>query len=180
MRSWLAMSLSLALVACSGDAEDDTTDGTNNTPAAVDCADPASNPWSGTCVETFLAGCFDPSGPCDITIAQTGGTDLVWENGASVISTTTFDGAGVATETDYISSDGTVCATGVTKLMDGGCDSRSVLTRGSDGAVMEYCLFQDGSMDVTCPDASVISVTAEESTAANSCQYGSDAGACSL
>ena len=79
-----------------------------------------------------------------------------------------------------IASDGTVCATAITKLNDGGCDSRSVLTRGSDGAMMEYCLFQDGSMDVTCPDASVISVSSEESTAANSCQYGSDAGACSL
>jgi hypothetical protein len=181
MRTWWMAALGLALVACSGDGKEEENEepsGTN--PGAVDCADPASNPWSGTCVETFMADCFDPSGVCDITIGATGATDLSWDNGASVVSTTTFDGSGVVTETDYIASDGTVCATGITRLMDGGCDSRSVLTRGSDGAVMEYCLFQDGSMDVTCPDGSTASASADESAAAGACQYGDDAGACTL
>jgi len=180
MRTWWMAALGLALVACSGDGKDDETPDDGSTPAgAVDCADPAANPWSGTCVETFMADCFDPSGPCDITIAATGATDLVWENGAAVVSATTFDGGGVATETDYIASDGTVCATGITRLMDAGCDSRSVLTRGSDGAVMEYCLFQDGSMDVTCPDGSTASASSDESAGASACQYG-DAEACTL
>jgi hypothetical protein len=117
MRAW-QLFLVLGLAACSGDKDEETTDGTE--PAVVDCADPASNPWYGTCVETFMADCFDPSGACDITIGQTGSTTLEWANGASVVTSVGFGGGGLETLTDIIASDGTVCANGVTTMMDAG------------------------------------------------------------
>ena len=167
-------------VACGGGDEAETTEPT--TPSgAVDCADAAQNPWAGSCLETFYQGCWDPSGACEGTVALTGATTLVWENGATVevsldFASDPFDPTAV---TDLISSDGTVCATGVSKNDELGCASRTEYTRASDGAVLVFCAQADGAVDLTCPDGSTVSVTAAESEAASSCQYG-DAETCTI
>lgn len=161
--------LSLTLMACDGGEDDATVDPTPS------CDNPDYNPWAGTCVETFAADCFDPEGACEGVIdTSTGSTSFTWANGASVDS----EIAGMGYETTLTASNGTVCATAETPLMpgQGDCFSTTTYTRASDGAQMTFCIYQDQSMDVTCPDGSVHSSTAEQQQAANECQYGSGSG----
>lgn len=166
---WRAMVMAVALVvACDGgeDAEVDPT---------PSCDNPDYNPWSGTCVETFVADCFDPEGTCDGTIdMSSGATSFVWANGASVDS----EVGGMGYVTTLTNSGGSVCATAETPLMpgQGDCFSTTTYTRTSDGAQMSFCIYQDQSMDVTCPDGTTHSATAEQQQAANECQYGSGSG----
>jgi len=174
---WRMVMVTVALmgVACGGDSDDETA--TDPTPS---CDNPDYNPWLGTCVETFAADCFDPAGACEGVIDMSSGqSTFTWDNGAMV------DNAqeGMNFETRLISSSGDVCAVGETPLMpgQGDCFSTTTYTRASDGAQMSFCIYQDGAMDVTCPDGSVHSATSEQQAAANECQYGSGSGeACTV
>jgi hypothetical protein len=160
------------LVACGGDAEEEV----DPTPS---CDNPDYNPWLGTCVETFVADCFDPAGACDGVVDQSNGsTSFTWDNGAAVQT----EISGMNNVTELISSSGSVCAVGETPLMPGGaCFSTTTYTRSSDGAQMTFCIYEDQSMDVTCPDGSTHSATAEQQQGASECQYGSGSGeACSV
>lgn len=165
MRAALWSPLVLLSLGCDGgDSKPDDDSSTDDEVTA--CEDPAQNPFAGTCVETFLAGCFDPSGDC--TYAQQGANViLTWENGATVETA-----AGRTTTTTLTASDGTVCATGTTVVGAGDCFAQTTYVRASDSAEQVWCTYQDGSFDVQCPDGSTVSVTAEESSSANSCQYG--------
>jgi hypothetical protein len=165
-------------VGCSGDKTDDTTD---PAPVEADCSDPAYNPWAGTCVETFNADCWDPTGTCDGTIELTGSTSLVWENGAAVEVSIDFSGGdpfNPGALTDIIASDGTICSSGVSRNNEEGCASRTVYTR-ADNATLTICIQADQSMTVTCPDGSTLSATADQQQGANACQYG-DAEPCTF
>lgn len=180
--------LALVLIACSGDGADDSTPTTTSpgststtpTAAAVDCSDPSENPFAGTCVETFMAACFDPTGTCDGTVDMMGNTELVWASGATVTTQTDFSNPlNPSVITTLTASDGTECATGITDVNEGGCASRTTYTRTSDGAQQVYCIQLDGSMTVTCDNATVIEVPANQGGAAEQCQYG-DAGPCTI
>ncbi len=161
---WLAVG---SMVACgdgSGSGDTSTTPPPSSTGTAA-CSDPSANPLSGTCVETFLAGCFDPAGAC--TSAQTGlNSTLTWDNGASVTTQ-----AGMTTTTTISASDGTECATGLTEINVDGCFSETTYRR-PDGATQTWCFHQDTSFEVTCDDGTVIPVAAGQSDSATSCQYG--------
>jgi len=160
------------LIACGGG--DDEGD---DTPTSSDCSDPNYNPWSGTCVETFHADCFDPEGECTGEFDQaTGDTTLEWANGATVETSVNFATFGATTE--IYGSDGTLCSTGESQNNAGGCASQTVYTR-ADGSTMTYCIQADGAMDVTCPDGSTHSVSSAEQQAASQCQYG-DGEACTI
>jgi hypothetical protein len=174
LRAWLVV----GALGCAGDKADET-EPTETAPAA-DCADPDYNPWAGSCVDTFVVDCWDPEGSCDGTVELTGATTLAWENGALVEVTVDYTNPFDPTVlTDLIASDGSVCSSGVSTNNIDGCASRTIYTRTSDGAVMTFCAQLDGSVAVTCPDGTVVSATAAESEAANSCQYG-DAETCTI
>lgn len=172
------LSMLLLFVACSGDSEEKTS---TTEPVEADCSNPAYNPWAGSCVETFNADCWDPEGACEGTVELTGSTTLVWDNGAAVEVSLDFasDPFNPGAITDLVASDGTVCATGESRNNELDCASRTVYVRTSDNAEMVFCIQADGAMDVTCPDGSVVSATAEESEGANACQYG-DAEPCTI
>lgn len=196
------LTAALALIACEGTKDgDDTAAGTIPTSAIptgatggggtggggtggtseIDCADPAVNPYAGTCVEDYLAGCFDPSGPCDGVFDMAGNVELTWENGAQVITTSDFsDPFNITVTTEIYSSAGDLCATGLTENMTGSCASETVYARTSDGASLGFCAQTDGSLQARCDDGTTIDVTAEDSAAAGACQYSGDAEACDV
>lgn len=171
-----------ALVAagCGGAGAKDATDATGPsgstepTTSAGGCADPTVNPWAGTCVETFLAGCFDPEGACTGTWDLQGNTELTWANGAQVITEVDLSQPlDPSVTTDLFASDGGSCATGTSELGAGGCASLTTYVRTSDGAEQTWCIRLNGDITVTCPDGTEVSVTAAESEAAQGCEYGS-------
>lgn len=170
---FLAMGLTLGVACGESDKGDDDT-------ASGECGDPDYNPYAGTCVESFMAACFDPSGECDGTYDLTGNTTLTWENGAQVVSEVGVSGTSAVVITTLYASSGTECAVGETTQGAGGCFSQTVYTRTSDGATQTWCTQEDGSVSVTCDDGSTVDVDASQSTAAEECQYGSDAGACEV
>lgn len=180
---WILLT-ALAL-GCGGSTAADDSDSDVNATDTVDpavegeCDDPAQNPFAGTCVETFLAGCFDPSGACVGETDGAGNTTLTWENGASVVTTIEMDGMDVSVLTDLVASDGAVCAEGMTENGVGGCASRTVYVR-PDGAQQTWCFGNDGSYAVTCDDGTTIDVSAAQSEAVQECQYGSDAEPCEM
>jgi hypothetical protein len=165
--------LLLALAACGDDPSADATPSTSSptstdpstSTAADGCADPSQNPFAGTCVETFLADCFDPVGEC--TYVQSGANvDVTWSNGASVQTE-----AGLTTTTTLTASNGTVCAVGTTEVMQGDCFALTTYER-PDGATQSWCFYQDGSFDVRCDDGTEIAVAAGDAAGAQSCAYG--------
>lgn len=170
MRNWTTWTLLFAL-ACSGDDGKGDTDETDTTPPTNTtdqggCRDPEVNPWAGTCVETYLAGCFDPTGSCTGERQGVMGLIMTWENGATV------EQSGLTTT--LTASNGTVCATAVTSVTPVG-DCFSTTTYTDDGGdEMQYCIHADGSMGITCADGSSFEITAEEaqSPSGQSCQYG--------
>jgi hypothetical protein len=170
MRAWTLM----LLIACGGskDGEDSSAVAASGT-----CADPATNPYAGSCVETYLAGCFDPSGPCEGQVSLTGEVDLTWSNGASVNSE--LEGLGVSTT--VTSSSGATCATATMAIMAGSCASETVYVREGDGATLGFCSGLDGSLTVTCPDGSSFAISAIEAASGQACQFATgDAEACSM
>ncbi len=175
----------ILLVACGGGEDDSAatasgTPSTQPTSAAVDCSDPAENPFAGTCVETYLAGCFDPVGTCEGDVALTGRTELIWESGASVLTEIDFsDPFNPGAITTLTNSSGTECAVGVTENNTGSCASQTTYTRTADGATQVYCIQLDGSMTITCDDNTTVEVPASQGDAANQCQYG-DAEPCEM
>lgn len=180
--------LTLALSACGDKDGDDTSTGDGGSSsgdggaASGDCADPSVNAFAGTCVETFMAGCFDPAGECDGTVDMaTGSTSLAWENGASVQSEVdSSNPASPSVETTISGSDGTVCAIGTSQYNAGGCASRTVYVRQSDGAEQVWCIQADGSMEVTCSDGGSVSVTAAQAQTANSCGFAGSGEPCDI
>lgn len=179
----------LALGAC-GDKDDGdgSSDGESNGGASTsdggsgegDCSDPDVNVFAGTCVETFLAGCFDPSGACEGTIDMTtGSTTMTWANGATIeTEVDTSNPTSPSVTTSIYASDGTLCAVGESQNGVGGCASQTVYERQSDGATQTWCIQADGSMEVSCSDGTSVSVSASEAEAANSCGFASDAEPC--
>lgn len=144
-------------------------------PAATDeCDDPGYNPWAGTCVETFLADCFDPEGECTGQTDAMGNVLLTWENGAYLETTTDFSNPSDPTITTVLySSAGDLCAQGDTQVNVGGCASLTIYQR-PDGATQRWCIYADGSTEVTCDDGSTIAVTAEEAERGDACSEYSD------
>ena len=137
--------------------------------AGSDCSDPSVNPFAGTCVETFLADCFDPAGECDGTIDMaTGETTMTWSNGASV-QTEVGGGTPPTVTTTITGSSGAVCATGTSSYGTGGCASQTVYVREGDGAQQTWCIAADGGMTVSCPGGETVTVTAAQAQAANQC-----------
>ena len=175
-RSLLLLPLLLAL-AC-GDKDDDDS----AAPAGAtsgDCSDADYNPYAGSCVESYLADCFDPAGECNGVATATGDVTLDWDSGASVQTTVDYsDPTNPGALTTLYSSSGEVCAEGVSSNNTGGCASLTVYTR-PDGATQEYCSQSDGSVTVTCDDGSTVEVSSSESSGAEQCQYG-DAEACTV
>lgn len=168
----MAVALPMMLIACGGNKDEESTG-----PAAADCSDPAYNPWAGTCVETFNADCFDPTGECNGMFDQaTGSTTLEWASGASV--ETSINPATFGATTEIYSSTGALCSTGESANNVGGCGSQTIYTRASDGAQMTFCIQLDGSMEVTCPDGSTHSASSTDQGASD-CQYG-DAEPCTI
>ncbi len=168
----------LSLIACGTKEDDtattdtettdtDTTDTDDTVPAATgDCADPAKNPLGVACVEDFLAACFDPVGEC--TYAQAGANvTTTWDNGAMM----EVEG-GMSTTIVFIASDGTTCASGIAEIGKAGCVSQTTYRREADGAIQVWCAYQDGALDVTCDDGTVIAVSAAQSQTATACQPG--------
>lgn len=166
----------IALLAACPDLPGKDEDENTDTPAEVDCTDPDSNPYLGTCVETYAAGCFDPAGSCSGVVEITGETTLTWDSGAEVHTVPTFaDPMNPGAETTLYASSGATCAVGQTNNNVGACASQTVYTRESDGAQLGFCIHLDGAIDVTCPDGSTFAVSASQGEAAASCQYGGDA-----
>jgi hypothetical protein len=164
----------LGLLACeeegeegAGTTSEPTTPAGTDPTAAPDCADPDVNPFAGTCVETFLAGCFDPVGEC--TYESSGlEVSLSWDNGATVVTE-----AGMTSTTTLTASDGTECAVGTTEVNAGGCFSKTSYRR-FDGEIQVWCIQADGSFEVTCDDGTTIAVEADQSEDAQSCNYGGE------
>ena len=153
-------------------------------PQQVDCTDPADNPYAGTCVESFLADCFDPSGACVGEVSQAG-VDLTWDNGAEVLNTIDYsDPYSPRTTTELSSSGGAMCATGLTEThaldQTAECYSTTTYTRASDGQRLTFCVRTDTSMKVTCDDGSTFEVDGQAAHGASLCQYGNEAGACEV
>ncbi len=148
------------------DSDTRDTDPQDTDAALNDCDDPAKNPLGVSCVEDFLAACFDPVGEC--TYAQAGmNITTTWENGATLQVE-----AGMSTTIRFVSSDGTTCVSGIAEVGKAGCVSQTSYRREADGATQVWCTYQDGSLEVTCDDGTVIDVSAEQSTTANACQPG--------
>lgn len=183
MRPLLA-ALALGLTLGCGDKDDadsgGSADGADGTTAATgDCSDADYNPYAGTCVESFLADCFDPSGACDGVATATGDVTLEWASGATVETTVDYsDPLNPGANTTITSSTGEICATGVTQSNASGCASLTVYTR-PDGATQQYCSQSDGSTTVTCDDGTTVAVSSSQSSGAEQCQYG-DAEACTV
>ena len=185
--------LAAALLALGGCFIDDAIDAAEDqineeqevqAPAQVDCTDPGANPYAGTCVETYLAGCFDPSGVCVGEVSQTG-VDLTWANGAEILADLDYsDPYHPGTTATLSSSAGAVCATSVTtsntSAQDDECFSVTTYTRSGDGAQMAFCVRINRSMTVTCPDGSTFDVDGDAGNEASLCQYGNEAGACEV
>ncbi len=178
--------LALALTAACFDKGDDSgssadgTDGADGAAASGDCGDSSYNPYAGTCVETFMADCFDPSGECEGVATATGDVTLEWANGANAVTTTDYsDVSNIQIRTVLTASNGTECAVGITTTNTGGCYSQTVYTRSSDGGTQTYCTQADGSVTVTCDDGSTVDVSSSQSSGAEQCQYG-DAEACDV
>lgn len=177
----MALATFTSTLACGDEDQDSAGDGGGDGGAAAgDCSDPSVNAFADTCVETFLADCFDPAGECDGTIdLSTGETSLTWANGASV-ETTVGTGMPPAVNTTITSSSGTVCATGVSSNGTGGCASQTVYTRASDGAQQTWCIQADSSMVVSCPGGETVNVTAAQAQSSNSCGFAGGGEPCTM
>lgn len=106
-----ALSLTLATGCGSDDKDEDS--------GAADCDDPSSNPYAGTCVETYLSDCWDPSGECEGVIeTTTGNSSFTWENGAQMTTEVTVSGTSAAVLTTLYNSGGVECA--VAETVQGG------------------------------------------------------------
>ncbi len=152
-----------------GSTTDPGTDGPTGSAEGGLCSDPAVNPFLGTCIETFLADCFVPTGECTTTESGLSFT-FTWENGASM----SFDLLSVE-----ISGESGVCATGTVDMGGGDCVSRTTYTRTTDGATQVWCMHADGSATVTCDDDSATTYTSAEFAAGGACGFASgDAGTC--
>ena len=178
----LCLALSVTWLGC---GDDSSSDDSSTQQQAVDCTDAAQNPYAGTCVETYVADCFDPSGACMGSLdMMTGMTTLVWESGANVETSIAIDPANPTMPgamTTLTSSGGMACATALSSNNTDGCASKTVYTRASDGAELVFCIQADTSMEITCPDGSSFTVDAQQSQAAEQCQYGGgDAEACTF
>lgn len=174
---WLPL-LTLFILGC-GDGKDSDTD-EDTWSDSGDCSDPEYNPFHGTCVETFLAACFDPAGSCDGEVDAMGATLLEWENGATVETQLDPDNPmSLTMVTEIHSSGGDLCATGRSQNSASGCASQTVYER-PDGATQTWCFQNDGSYVVTCDDGTNVDVPAAGAGAAEACQYGSDAEACDV
>ncbi len=174
-RSMAFLALMALGVACgeSDKGDDDDT-------GSGECDDPSYNPYAGTCVETFMAACFDPSGECSGTYDLSGNTEITWDNGAQVVSEVTVSGTTAVVLTTLYASSGTECAVGETTQGEGGCFSQTVYTRTSDGATQTYCTQTDGSVSVTCDDGSTVDVSSGQADGAETCQYGGDGRECTM
>lgn len=167
-----ALSLTLATGCGSDDKDEDS--------GAADCDDPSSNPYAGTCVETYLADCWDPSGECEGVIeTTTGNSSFTWENGAQMTTEVTVSGTSAAVLTTLYNSGGVECAVAETVQGGGGCFSQTTYTRTADGATQTYCTQEDGSVTVTCDDGSTVDVSSGQSAAAEECQAGGGSQECS-
>lgn len=166
--------LVLLVAACgeAGGGGDGTTDasGPSGAGGATDaCADPAYNPFAGTCVVTFLEDCFQPVGECTTTGSMMSFA-FSWENGARIEFSLTDIG--------IFAADGTECAHGVPTIGGGtSCVTTTVYTRTSDGSQQTWCTGADGSLVVTCETGDVIEIDAGQSAAASGCGFG-EGGAC--
>lgn len=175
-RTLLMLTAALGLSFAPGCGSDDKDDDS----AAADCDDPDSNPYAGTCVETYLADCWDPSGECEGVIeTTTGNSSYTWENGAQMTTEVTISGTSAVVLTTLYNSGGVECAVAETLQGAGGCFSQTTYTRTADGATQTYCTQEDGSLSVTCDDGSTVDVSAAESDAAGACESGGDAQECS-
>lgn len=171
--AWILMAF-----ACGG--KDEATSADTDAPATGECSDASYNPLAGTCVETFLADCFDPSGACEGSFDIMGNGTLMWDNGATVETSLDLSNPmSPASLTELISSTGAVCAEGRSENNVGGCASQTVYRR-PDGATQTWCIQMDGSYSITCDDGTTVSVSAAQAGAIQTCQYGSDAGPCSV
>lgn len=175
-RTLLMLSTALGLLLAPGCGSDDKDEDSG----AADCDDPASNPYAGTCVETYLADCWDPSGECDgVVDPTTGSTSFTWENGAAMTSEVTISGTSAVVLTTLYNSGGVECAVAETIQGGGGCFAETTYTRTADGATQTYCTQEDGSLSVTCDDGSTVDVSSAEADAASTCQAGGDTQECS-
>jgi hypothetical protein len=142
--------------------------------ASIDCSDPQQNPYAGTCLEDFGGGCFQPSGACSAT--QSGlNVTLEWDNGAKVETEANLSGS--ATSTGY-GADGTECFTG-TSAVDIATGSATTTYTTAEGTYT-FSSSADGSVVVTCPNEEKVEIDASEAEAAQACQYGSEAEACTF
>jgi hypothetical protein len=114
-RTLLMLTAALGLLLAPGCGSDDKDEDSG----AADCDDPDSNPYAGTCVETYLADCWDPSGECEGVIeTTTGNSSFTWENGASMTTEVTISGTSAVVLTTLYNSGGVECA--VAETVQGG------------------------------------------------------------
>ena len=179
--------LGLALVASAGCEDEEDSSAGSTQQGQTDCTNDAENPYADTCVETFLTDCFDPSGACTGEVDLTGSVTLEWASGATVQTDVIIDATNItpgqvpdqssAEANTTLTGSGGQCATGQTRNMVDGCASRTIYTRSSDNMTMTFCIKDDESVEVTCPDGTTF--TAEQD--APDCQWGSGSeGGCTI
>ncbi|MCA9645691.1 MAG: hypothetical protein KC492_33600 [Myxococcales bacterium] len=153
--AWIGVALLVAATGCSSD-DDGGGGGTAGTGAggsagAGVCED-AQNPMFGSCIETFLMGCWAPdlSGTCS---SANGATS--WSDGSKYDPQGTMPGM-------YGPADTEPC---VGIQVNGG---NITATKGSD--TLTYVADQaTETATITCPDGSTFTATFEQVTAFNTC-----------
>jgi hypothetical protein len=127
-----------------------STSSSSSSSGATSCPDP-SNPLFGSCLTTFLAGCWmpDTSGTC----TNANGT-TTWADGSKYVTTGAMPGL-------YGPGDTTPC---ISMVISG---SSITATKGTQ--TIEYAGGATTST-ITCPDGSMITATDAQVTAFNTCE----------
>lgn len=138
-------------------------------PTVSDITDPAdcASALAGSCVDKFFGTCFDPAGTCSMqpTGAASSGNLIAlnsptWSNGARVeMAADITNPTAPIVNLSVLSSQGSVCATGVSSYQGAGCTAEAVYQAG--GKSLSICAHEDGTADVTCPDGTVIGLPTE-------------------
>lgn len=138
-------------------------------PVVNDTVDPSdcASALGGTCVDNFFGPCWDPSGSCSMTPASASASGSLvsmnspeWTNGARLdMAVDVTNPTAPAVHFTVLSSNGTVCATGLSRNASSECAAEIIYQSSSKS--LSICAHADGTADVTCPDGTVIPLPTE-------------------